>query len=178
MRWGVLQLATVVVSIVGFSLIAGTASANGVDLADRQGRPGEVIFVTGHSWLTCCPSNTPVEHVGLFIVVDDLERLELFDVSADAEGVIVAEFVVPNLEPGRYTLEACGGLSEQSVACLPEGRFTVLPGPFVTASPSDGARTPPTGLSNGRSWSMLIGTVAVVALVAGAAFALRRQRHD
>lgn len=56
----------------------GVAKANGIDLAKLSGKPGERIEVVGHNWLTCCPQNTPVEHVELFLLIDT-DRLRLFD---------------------------------------------------------------------------------------------------
>lgn len=57
-------------------LIAGPAGqnpswANGIDLPQRSGNPGDRITVTGHDWLTCCPPNTPVERVRLYMIVGD-----------------------------------------------------------------------------------------------------------
>jgi len=134
--------ATLVALTIGVvTSIAPSALANGIDLPTREAMQGDEISVTGHAWLTCCPTNTPVEHVQLFLVrgsgLNESERVLLFDVAANQEGVISTEFTVPWVEPGRYRLEACGGLTAGSGPCLPEGRFTVLLGPpSPTATPN------------------------------------------
>lgn len=118
---------------LGALLVAQAAMANGADLTTRQGRPGERIEVSGHDWLTCCPQNTPVEHVELFLLAGT-ERLRLFDMPANREGAIQAAFEVPALPAGTYRLEVCSrgpelpGVSP-GATCLPvEGNFTVLAG--------------------------------------------------
>lgn len=132
-------------SLVALSLLvawmmletASRAFANGIDLPTREAGQGEEVHVTGHAWLTCCPSGTPVEHVKLFLVEGSWPnevRMLLFDVSATPEGDITTAFTVPYVEPGRYRLEACGGMPGQE-ACLPEGPFTVL----VGQAPRNGA---------------------------------------
>ena len=108
------------------------AKANGIDLPKLAGKPGERIDVVGHNWLTCCPRNTPVEHVELFLLTDT-ERLRLFDVPADEEGAIRAAFEVPSVPPESYSLEACSRGPElpgvaPGTTCLPEGNFTILAG--------------------------------------------------
>jgi hypothetical protein len=119
---GLAVLSAVAVTVL---ICAAPALGNGVDLRVREGRPGERIRIRGHDWLTCCPRNTPVRHVELYLALP-ARRLPLFDVAADRQGRIAATFDVPSVRPGRYELEACGrGPGDQ--ICLPEGRFTVLP---------------------------------------------------
>ena len=136
-----LRRRTTVIVLVALSWLLGSGSdalASGIDLPTREARQGAEVQVAGHAWLSCCPSNTPVEHVKLFLVegtFPDEVRVLLFDVPADSEGVISTVFTVPYVEPGRYRLEACGGMPGQE-ACLPEGRFTVLVGPSPTSSAS------------------------------------------
>jgi hypothetical protein len=119
--------------LLGALLAAEPAVANGVDLQRRAGKPGERIEVAGHDWLTCCPPNTPVEHVALFLLRGS-ERFRLFDVPASREGAIQADFKVPSVPAGTYRLEVCSrGPDRSGVApgatCLPvEENFTVLAG--------------------------------------------------
>lgn len=101
------------------------AWANGIDLPHRSGSPGEQVTLIGHDWLTCCPPNTPVEHVRLYMIIDET-RLQLFDVAADTDGSITASFNVPDVPPGNYQLEACSDDPQGNRICLPEGEFTVL----------------------------------------------------
>ena len=93
--------------------LASSALANGIDLPTHEAMQGEEISVTGHAWLTCCPTNTPVEHVRLFLCEGpcwkSAKQVLLFDVAANEEGVISTVFTVPWVTPGRYRLEACGG---------------------------------------------------------------------
>ena len=122
---------TRVVLLVAAIALANTpcAAANGVDLLRRSGIPGQRIDVTGHRWLTCCPTRTPVEHVELFLVTSS-KSIRLFDVSANDAGEINAFFIVPHLGPGRYGMKACGrGPNLPQVTpgrtCLPEGSFRI-----------------------------------------------------
>lgn len=117
------------------------ALANGVDLPKRNGTPGEVISVVGHDWLACCPKNTPVRHVRLFLLVRD-RRILLFDTSPNDSGDIATSFTVPTLRPGRYQLEACseglqGGDPNFTPICLPEGRFRILDVPQLPNTGAD-----------------------------------------
>jgi hypothetical protein len=151
------------------------ALANGIDLPDRQARQGEEVPVTGHAWLTCCPPNTPVEHVRLFLVqgdgLDESERVLLFDVAADVDGAISTAFTVPYVAPARYRLEACGGLTGQG-PCLPEGHFTVLPRP---PSPTEAAPEAPK--DSGIAGDFLIFWVLVIAAMGSAWWWFVRQRR-
>lgn len=120
---------TCVVGLIAFFVVGptggGTAWANGIDLPQRSGSPGEQITLVGHDWLTCCPPNTPVAHVRLSMIVNE-ERLQLFEVAADPDGNITATFTIPDLPPGNYRLEACSDDPQGAWICLPEGEFTVL----------------------------------------------------
>jgi hypothetical protein len=169
------RLATLVAMTIGvLTATAAPALANGIDLPTREARQGDEIGVTGHFWLTCCPPNTPVEHVKLFLVggsqPDESERVLLFDVAANEEGVISTEFTVPFVAPGSYRLEACGGLPG-AVACLPEGRFTVLLGP---PSPSHIASPPADG--DGPGWSLSVLGLLIIGAAATVAYFARRRR--
>lgn len=110
--------------------LSGSAFANGIDLQKKSGVPGEEISLVGRDWLGCCPPNTPVQHVRLFLVRGD-RRIRLLDATPNEAGVIETSFVVPNLRPGRYRLEACseglqGGARNAQPICLPEGRFRII----------------------------------------------------
>jgi len=122
-RWSaaICVMALVVVGPAG----GGAVWANGIDLPQRSGSPGEQVTVTGHFWLTCCPPNTPVEHVRLYMIIDE-ERFQLFDVAADNDGNMKASFTVPDIPAGSYELEACGDDPQGDRICLPEGEFIVL----------------------------------------------------
>jgi hypothetical protein len=146
--------------------IASPVLANGIDLPTRKAMQGDEITVTGHFWLTCCPPNTPVEHVKLFLVrgphLEESERVLLFDVAANRKGFISTVFTVPQVAPGRYRLEACGGLPGQ-VACLPEGRFRVLLGtPSPTSTPTPRANGEESGWSLSVLALLAAGSAAVV----------------
>lgn len=130
--------------------LSGTAFANGIDLPKKSGVPGEEISLVGHDWLSCCPRNTPVQHVRLFLVRGD-RRIELFDATPNEAGEIETSFIVPNVRPGRYRLEACseglqGGdpdASSPSEICLPEGRFRITAGePMPRTEKAVGASGP------------------------------------
>jgi len=111
--------------VTALLLQPSSALANGVDLPVREGISGERVRVSGHDWLTCCPSNTPVEHVELFLIAHG-RRIRLFDVTADRKGRISAAFTVPQVRGGTYRLEACSR-DPGGTICLPEGLFRVLP---------------------------------------------------
>lgn len=123
----------VVVGVAGLGL---PAHANGLDLPQRSASPGDEITVTGHDWLTCCPQNTPVERVRLYLLgdepladrspLDPLDGLILFQTKADATGTIATIFTVPQVPAGVYRLEACGDDPQGNWICLPEGEFTVV----------------------------------------------------
>jgi hypothetical protein len=154
---------------------ASPALANGIDLRTREAMQGDEVPVTGHAWLTCCPTNTPVEHVQLFLlqggsVLDESERVLLFDVAANEDGVISTVFTVPWVTPGRYRLEACGGLVVEDSPCLPEGRFTVLMAP---PSPSPASNPDPGGEDS--SWLVPVMTVLVIGSAAAVAYFLSRR---
>lgn len=151
--------------VMGTLLVAQPAVANGVDLQKRVGRPGERIEVAGRDWLTCCPPNTPVEHVELFLLGRG-ERFRLFDVPASREGAIRADFKVPPIPAGAYRLEVCSrgpdlpGVSP-GATCLPvEKNFTVL----VGRAADDGA-FPLT-----RPFAIVVGTGFVVLVVSALLF--------
>jgi hypothetical protein len=166
-----------VVTSVGLLLVCVVAPtpalANGIDLVIREAKQGDQVPVTGHQWLTCCPPNTPVEHVQLFLIVEN-ERVLLFDVSANERGEINTAFTVPYVTLGRYRLEACGGITVQDAPCLPEGRFNVLPGPpSPTLSPSGKASAAPSKLTHESSDGLgrLAVAAGLIVFVAGMAVA-------
>jgi len=135
---------------------------------------GDEITVTGHAWLTCCPTNTPVEHVRLYLVrgsiLEETERVLLFDVAANEKGFVSTIFTVPYVKPGRYHLEACGGLTQGGSPCLPEGRFTVLPGP-----PSPTPTAAPRADEEETGWSFPIPALLAIASAAAVAHLVRRR---
>lgn len=150
MAWW-LQLGCVTLLVAALFSLGLPAWANGIDLPQRSGSPGDEITVTGHNWLTCCPENTPVERVRLYLLgdepladrspLDPSEGLILFETNADASGTIETTFTIPQVAPAAYRLEACGDDPQGNWICLPEGEFTVvLPftgfavWPFVLAS--------------------------------------------
>jgi hypothetical protein len=157
--------------------IASPAFANGIDLPTREAMQGDEIVVTGHAWLTCCPSNTPVEHVRLFLLrgagLEESQRVLLFDVAANEEGVISTAFTVPWVTPGHYSLEACGGLTAEGGPCLPEGRFTVLSGP-----PSPIATAPTSQRADGEApgWPLATLVLLMIGGAAAMAYFLNRRR--
>jgi hypothetical protein len=112
------------------------AWANGIDLPQRSGSPGDEITVTGHHWLTCCPENTPVERVRLFLLGDEpwprasphdpSDGLVLFETNADESGTIETTFTIPQVPPAIYQLKACGDDPHGNWICLPEGEFIVV----------------------------------------------------
>ena len=161
----------VVMTLVVLVCIASTAFANGIDLPTREARQGEQIAVTGHAWLTCCPPSTPVEHVQLFLVkgsaLEESQRVLLFDVAANEEGTISTAFTVPYVAPGRYRLEACGGLTPETAPCLPEGGFTV----HVGLSPSSAASPAPDDEDPG--WLLPVLAVLVVGGASALAYLFR-----
>jgi hypothetical protein len=166
---------TIVVMTLGMlTCLTSPALANGIDLPTREAMQGDEITVTGHAWLTCCPPNTPVEHVQLFLLrgsgLDESERVLLFDVAANEEGVISTVFAVPHAPPGRYRLEACGGLVAGGSPCLPEGGFRVLLGP---SSPSPTAS--PYANDEDPGWSLSVLALLVIAGAIALAYFLRRR---
>lgn len=164
----------VAVTIGVVTSIASPAFANGIDLPTREAMQGDEISVTGHAWLTCCPSNTPVEHVQLFLVrgsvLNESERVLLFDVAANEEGVISTVFTVPWVTPGRYRLEACGGLVAGGPPCLPEGRFIVRIGPPL---PTSTTNHHPIG--DERNWWLPVLAVLVVGGATAVAYTVNRR---
>jgi hypothetical protein len=154
--------------------MASLALANGIDLPTREAMQGDEINVTGHAWLTCCPPDTPVEHVQLFLVegsaLEESQRVLLFDAAANEEGTISTAFTVPYVSPGRYRLEACGGLTPETAPCLPEGRFTVLIGP----SPSSSASPTPIGEED-PGWSSQVLALLIIGGASGLAYLLGRR---
>ena len=168
--------ATLVAMTIGLvTSFASSALANGVDLPTRKAMQGDEITVTGHAWLTCCPTNTPVEHVQLFLVsgsgMSESERVLLFDIAANDEGVISTKFTVPWVEPGRYGLEACGGLTAGSGPCLPEGPFTVLLGP-----PSPIATPNPQPRGDEGDWWLPAIALGLVGVATGVAYFWNRRK--
>jgi hypothetical protein len=165
----------VAMTIGAVTSIASPAFANGIDLPTREAMQGDEIRVTGHAWLTCCPANTPVEHVQLFLVrgsvLNESERVLLFDVAANEEGLISTVFTVPWVTPGRYRLEACGGLVAGGPPCLPEGRFIVLLGPPSLASTP---KPHPTG-DERNQWLPVL-AVLVVVVATGVTYLNRRSQ--
>jgi hypothetical protein len=155
--------------LLGALVVAEPAAANGVDLQNRAGEPGERIEVAGHGWLTCCPANTPVGHVALFLLQGG-ERLRLFDLRPNREGTIQGAFEVPSIRPGSYRLEVCSrGPDRPGVApgatCLPaEETFTVLAGEATSDGPA-----PPTRL-------LAIGVATALVVLAAAALLFRWRR--
>lgn len=150
------------------------ALANGIDLPTRQAMQGDEISVTGHAWLTCCPTNTPVEHVQLFLCEGPCwkspQQVLLFDVPANEEGVISTVFTVPWVTPGRYRLEACGGDHSDGSICLPEGRFTVLLGP---PSPTPTPNQHPIG--DETDWWLPALVMLVIGVATAIAYLLNRR---
>lgn len=133
--WLQLGCGTLLLAVGVFSL-GLPAWANGIDLPQRSASPGDEITVTGHNWLTCCPQNTPVERVRLYLLgdepladrspLDPSEGLILFETNADASGTIETSFTIPQVAPAVYRLEACGDDPQDNWICLPEGEFTVV----------------------------------------------------
>jgi hypothetical protein len=170
--------ATILAMTIGvLTSAASPALANGIDLPTREAMQGDEITVTGHAWLTCCPSHTPVEHVQLFLLrgsgLDESERVLLFDVPANEEGFISTEFAVPHVPPGRYRLEACGGLNVEDAPCLPEGRFTVLLGP---PSPTPPPTPNPHPIGDETDWRLPVLAVLVIGGATVVAYLLNRRR--
>lgn len=165
----------IVMTIGVLTSLAPSASANGIDLLTREARQGDEVRVTGHAWLTCCPTGTPIEHVKLFLVrgpsYDASVRVLLFDVAATEEGLISTVFTVPYVAPGRYRLEACGGLPG-AVACLPEGRFTVLLGPPSPAS----TPSPLPDVESSPDWVLPMFALLAIAAAAVIPYFLGRRR--
>jgi hypothetical protein len=166
--------ALVVTTLGVLTCLAPSALANGIDLPTREAMQGDEIAVTGHAWLTCCPPNTRVEHVQLFLVegpaLEESQRVLLFDVAANAAGTISTVFTLPYVAPGRYRLEACGGLVAGGPPCLPEGRFTVLlgpPSPSPTASPAPGGEDP--------GWLLAMVALLVIGGATALAYFLKRR---
>jgi len=169
------RIALVVMTIGVLLCMAPSASANGIDLLTREARQGNEISVTGHAWLTCCPTNTPIEHVRLFLFrgpsYDASVRVLLFDVAANEEGVISTEFTVPYVAPGRYRLETCSGATGE-VICIPEGRFTVLLGPPSSAS----TPSPLPDVERSPDWVLPMFALLAIAAAAVIPRFLRRRR--
>jgi hypothetical protein len=169
------QSGTLVAMTIGVvTSIASPALANGIDLPTREAMQGDEISVTGHAWLTCCPTNTPVEHVQLFLCEGPCwkspQQVLLFDVPANEEGVISTVFTVPWVTAGRYRLEACGGDRSDGSICLPEGRFTVLLGP---PSPTPTPNQHPIGDETG--WRSPVLVMLVIGVATAVAYFLNRR---
>jgi hypothetical protein len=165
---------TLAVMILGWlTCMASPALANGIDLPTRKAMQGDEITVSGHAWLTCCPTNTPVEHVQLFLCEGPCwkspKQVLLLDVAANEEGFISTVFTVPWVTPGRYRLEACGGLIVGAGPCLPEGRFTVLLGP---PSPSPIASPAP---DEDPGWSLPVLALLLIGGATAFTYFLRRR---
>lgn len=151
--------------VLGTLLVAQPAAANGVDLQKRVGKPGERIEFAGHDWLTCCPANTPVEHVELFLLSGS-ERFRLIDVPASQEGAIQGDFRVPSIPAGTYRLEVCSSGPDlpgvpPGATCLPvEETFTVLAG---RATDDSGFSLPlPLSIAVGTGFVVLIGSALLL----------------
>jgi hypothetical protein len=86
---------------------AGAARANGLDLSVYEGKPGEEVAFSGHTWMTCCPPQ-PYDSVRLRLVKPNRDRVELTEADVDEFGSVFATFEVPEVPPGTYEIEPCG----------------------------------------------------------------------
>jgi hypothetical protein len=119
----------------------GTAAPVSVpaDLERWAGFPGDAIPFTGADWLTCCPANTPMARVTVFLVGQGKSRWRMGVATPDTTGVITGIARVPKVPPGRYAVEACGkwpkgpGFATGDDVCFPVPhdafRFRVKEGP-------------------------------------------------
>ena len=117
-------------ALAAAALVASAARANGLDLSQTAGKPGEEVGVAGHLWLTCCPQR-PYGRVRLYLIAGS-DRIELFEERPDQFGSVFSTFEVPDVRPGVYELEPCGSdddRGDQSLECRPSVAFQVLAGP-------------------------------------------------
>ena len=134
-----MRRSAIVLLFVGISslLAASPALAGfGFEIAEWEGRPGEVIEVTGSDMLTCCPENTPTEAELVLEVDPDRPStwLVLFEgVAASGSGDFATTFTVPDLPAGSYELNYCSRNPDSLTAgggmrtCVPAERsFTIL----------------------------------------------------
>ena len=134
-----MRRSAIVLLFVGISSLLAASPAFGsfgFELAEWEGRPGDVIEVTGSDMLTCCPENTPTEAELVLEVDPDRPStwLVLFEgVAASSDGDFATTFMVPNLPAGTYELNYCSQAPESLAsgggmrACVPAERsFTIL----------------------------------------------------
>lgn len=124
------RAAAVAAAIATVLAAAGAAHANGLDLSDYEGKPGDEVAFSGHTWMTCCPPQ-PYNSVRLRLVKPNRDRVDLVEADVDEFGSVFATFEVPDVPPGTYEIEPCGA-SEATVPgsedCRLTAGFSVLAG--------------------------------------------------